>query len=121
MAVKQVYFVCLANEDRSPYAERFFGEECEKRGLEIRIGSGGINPEEGVGSSIDADFLRGSDLVCVMEEEMAGSLVNIYGADRERIRVLGIPDVGNFRKPIEEAILRQFDFDKGISKDRQVL
>ena len=52
---------------------------------------------------------------------MRDSLIRGYNISLEKIKVLGVADVGNYRKPVEEAILRHFDFDKGISKDRQVL
>ena len=96
---RKVLFVCTANQQRSPTAERMYEDDPR-----FEVKSAGT--EALMGREVTADDLRWADLVVVMEQRHEQKILTRFPEESgtARIVVLGIPDVYQF---METALQRQ--------------
>ncbi|MEZ5774681.1 MAG: phosphotyrosine protein phosphatase [Hyphomicrobiaceae bacterium] len=99
---RRVLFVCSANIDRSPTAERLY---AETPGLEVR--SAGTS--EGARRPIDAGLIAWADLILVMEERHRAIIAERFGPLRAgtSLGVLVVPDDYTCGEPALRAILAE--------------
>jgi predicted protein tyrosine phosphatase len=81
-------FVCSANLQRSPTAERAF--QNWKNVWETK--SAGTMPVEN-GQSLTQELIDWADVIIVMESHHAGYILSNFQTDRTKIKVLDIADV----------------------------
>lgn len=100
--MKKILFVCTANLDRSPTAEKMYQKV---KGLDVK--SAGIH-----GSSqciLTGDLLEWADLILVMEDHHKEYIINWMPEIAQKIIVLGIPnnylfDETNLKKQIRSKV-----------------
>lgn len=106
--MQRILFICLANINRSPTAERVFREMAEKRGIEVKVSSAGIDVQDGDTENPLSEFLvKNADKIFVMEEYMKNIIVKNYNADSVKIESLEIPDIYRGNDLILTEILRE--------------
>ena len=95
----KVLFVCTANQQRSPTAERIY---CDDPRFEVR--SAGTDAL--FGRELSAEDLDWADMVVVMESSHAQTIRRRFTQESEEVEllVLGIPDVYQF---MEHALQRE--------------
>jgi predicted protein tyrosine phosphatase len=98
-------FVCAANINRSPTAERVFREMAAKSGLDVEIHSAGISPFST--HPVTAEMADKADVIFVMESYMAWELETRFGQDPRKIICLKIPDIYERDDPSLIRILRR--------------
>lgn len=96
---KKVLFVCTANQQRSPTAERMYADDPR-----FEVKSAGTDAF--FGSEVTARDLTWADLVVVMEERHEQKIRMRYPEESgtTRIVALGIPDIYQF---METALQRE--------------
>ena len=85
---REILFVCTANQQRSPTAERMYNDAPR---FEVR--SAGTHAFSG--NDITADILNWADTVVVMEERHPGEIRTRFPSEAEEteIVVLDVPDI----------------------------
>lgn len=96
---QKVLFICTANQQRSPTAERIYSEDPR-----FEVKSAGTDAL--MGREVTAEDLSWADLVVVMEERHEHKIRMRYPEESEstQIVVLGIPDIYQF---MEQALQRE--------------
>ena len=89
---RRVLFVCAANVDRSPTAERLYRDAP---GLDVR--SAGLLPD--AVTPVTGELLAWADLVVTMEERQELLLRERFPDAVTPIRWLGIPDLYTYMSP----------------------
>ena len=100
----KVLFVCLANEGRSPYAERYFRERCREKGIDVEVTSAGLRAEDEFSRPVTRSLVESSDLIFVMEEYMKEELIERFYADPRKICCLNVPNRSNSAELIRERL-----------------
>jgi predicted protein tyrosine phosphatase len=98
-------FVCAANRNRSPTAERVFRTLAAEAGFEVEVSSAGLSPY--AEKSVTKELADRADLIFVMEEYMARELETRYGQNPAKIVCLDIPDMFFRDDPLLVHILKQ--------------
>jgi len=111
MKKRKFLFVCYANQNRSPTAEKVFRELLKKRGYRVSdnidakkgrvVLSAGFDTN-GHGRQISKDLTDKFDEIFVMSRGMSEELTETYKQDPRKIVVLDIPDV--YRKDDPELV-----------------
>jgi len=102
---KTYLFVCLANMNRSPTAERVFQGLAQSKSSDIQAVSAGISGW--ATRPLDREIINKADLIFVMEDYMKHEIVSIFSVEPGRIIVLGIPDIYDTDAPILVKILKE--------------
>ena len=102
MKKRKLLFVCYANQNRSPTAERVFSEILKERGYKVSddvdtkggrvVLSAGVDTN-GEGKQISVELCDRVDEIFVMDMWMIDELVEVYKQDAGKITNLDIPDV----------------------------
>ncbi|MEK6952782.1 MAG: hypothetical protein AABX29_07245 [Nanoarchaeota archaeon] len=102
MKKRKFLFVCFANENRSPTAERVFRELLEKGGYKVTddlyskrgkvVLSAGFEPSE-KGRRVSRELCDSVDEILVMNRWMIDELAEKYGQEAGKVTTLDIPDV----------------------------
>ncbi|MFW5728650.1 MAG: phosphotyrosine protein phosphatase [bacterium] len=103
--IRNVLFVCTANQQRSPTAERMY--ENDPR---FRVDSAGTDAF--FGNRVSSKKLRWADVVVVMEEHHARSIRERFPEEAKTVEmvVLGIPDVYQFMEQrLQQEIRDRFE------------
>ena len=102
-----VLFVCRGNVHRSPRAATVFSKLARNKGVEVNVLSAGTEPWEWVNreperafrqlgvrstTQVTHEMLELADKIVVMDEGNASCLVKEYGASRDGLTVLDVPD-----------------------------
>lgn len=102
---RRVLFVCTANRQRSPTAERLFRDDPR-----FEVDSAGTLAL--LGRSVTADRMYWADDVVVMEDHHAERIRSQFPelSREKRIFVLGIPDIYEYMEPELQSVIRtRFD------------
>lgn len=89
MEPQNYLFICAYNIDRSTTAERVCEEIAEKRNLEIRASSAGLEDSD---NPITKEMADKADKIFVMEDYMKTQLVEKYNQDPGKIINLNVPN-----------------------------
>ncbi len=98
-------FLCAANRNRSPTAERVFRALAAQAGFEVEISSAGLSPY--AERPVTKELADSADLIFVMEPYMARELETRYGQDPAKIVCLDIPDVFFRDDPLLVRLLKE--------------
>ncbi len=98
-------FLCAANRNRSPTAERVFRTLAAQAGVEVEVSSAGLSPY--ADRPVTKELADRADLIFVMESYMARELETRYGQDPAKIVCLDIPDVFFRDDPLLVRLLKE--------------
>ena len=98
-------FVCAANRNRSPTAERVFRALAAQAGVAVKVSSAGLSPFSE--NPLTKDLADSADLTFVMEDYMARELKTRYAQDPAKIVCLDIPDIYMRDDPLLVHILKE--------------
>jgi predicted protein tyrosine phosphatase len=98
-------FVCAANRNRSPTAERVFRALAAQAGFAVQVSSAGLSPFSE--NPLTKDLADSADLIFVMEDYMAQDLETRYGQDPAKIVCLDIPDIYMRDDPLLVHVLKE--------------
>lgn len=109
-----ILFVCLANLQRSPTAEKLLKE---RTGKYINVKSAGVALN--AATKLDEDVLHWADHVYVMSDEIKQDIISDFPeeSEKKRIKVLNIKDVYPREDPeLKKRLLEEFYKDKILSQ-----
>ena len=90
-------FVCWANMQRSPTAEKVARGLLQANGVKTKTKSAGLSPLSE--QPINKILVNEADLIFVMEEYMKTFITKQYGIEQGRIINLDIPDIYERNNP----------------------
>lgn len=101
-ARKKVLFVCTANQQRSPTAERIYRDDPR-----LSVRSAGTHAA--ANTQVSPALVKWADLIVVMEERHARDIRSVFHHDlgSTPIIVLGIPDIYEYMEPSLQRRIRE--------------
>jgi protein-tyrosine-phosphatase len=93
---KHYLFVCSANLDRSPAAQRMVKAMAEQQGLDVEVKSAGLHVQGLYGPpsvQLTRELCDWADEIYVMSQPQLEAVVRVYGQPAGKVRSLDIEDV----------------------------
>lgn len=115
---RRVLFVCRANRNRSPTAERVFGEMLREWGCtlydpldapeqyDFQVTSAGYWADEDA-RQLDQESIDDSEIVFALDPGVAAMILRDYRIPRRKLVTLQVPDIYRSGAPALVAILRE--------------
>ncbi|MDR1626341.1 MAG: protein tyrosine phosphatase [Spirochaetia bacterium] len=99
---QKILFVCSANRDRSPRAEKIYKDDP---GFEVKS----AGTEGYARTRVNARLVAWADIIFVMEECHRAAMLEMFPGPEtaEKINVLGIPDIFHFMDPALVSLLKE--------------